>query len=470
MSNNNKLNRRDFLKILGSTAATTAGVALTSCKPKNNTDIESTVSGEVPTDMMTYRTNAHNDKVSILGYGLMRLPTIDRTDEIDQEMVNRQIDYAIEHGMNFFDTAPTYCKGKSETATGIALSRYSRDKYFISTKLSNFSPTKWSREESLNMYHTSLKNLQVEYLDYLLLHSVGSPAKDINGNLLTGLETFEARYINNGVLDYLLSERKKGRIRNLGFSYHGDPVVFDYLMSQHDTIKWDFVLIQLNYVDWRHATEINKRNTNAEYLYGELEKRNIPVLVMEPLLGGRLANMSEYAVRLMKQAEPEMSVASWAFRFAGSHPRILAVLSGMTYMEHLQENIRTFSPLKPLNDEEFEMLEKIANNYVKYKLIPCTSCQYCMPCPYGLDIPTIFRHYNKCINEGIVNEDVNDSEFRKARRAFLIGYDRKVEKLRQADHCIGCKECQHHCPQSIEIPNEMHKIDNYVKILKNSMF
>ena len=206
---------------------------------------------------MTYRTNpSTRDKISILGYGCMRWPTItnssarDNNDEIDQNMVNELVDFAISHGVNYFDTSPAYCKGRSERATGIALHRHPREKYFIATKLSNFAPGTWDRKTSIAMYHNSLKELQVDYIDYMLLHGVGM------GN---GMEEFEARYINNGVLDFLLEERRAGRIRNLGFSYHGDIKVFDYLLSRHHNYKWDFVQIQLNYLDWKHAKEINER-------------------------------------------------------------------------------------------------------------------------------------------------------------------------------------------------------------------
>jgi predicted aldo/keto reductase-like oxidoreductase len=226
-------------------------------------------------------------------------------------------------------------------------------------------------------------------------------------------------------------------------------------------------------VDWNHSKLINESNTNSSYLYAELEKRNIPVFVMEPLLGGQLVNLNDHAVELLKQHDPQSSVASWAFRFAGNQPRILTVLSGMTYMEHLRDNIRTYSPHKPLNDDELKMLEEIADVFANFKTIPCTGCKYCMPCPYGIDIPTVFAHYNKCLNEGNVLNDIGtDSEekkaFRRARRAFLVGYDRVVPSFRQADHCIGCNHCVNECPQGINIPEQMVRINDYVEQLKQS--
>lgn len=342
----------------------------------------------------------------------------------------------------------------------VALSRHPRDKYYIATKLSNFARETWSREASIAMYRNSFRELQVDYIDYMLLHAVGMGG---------GMEEFENRYIKNGILDFLVEERKAGRIRNLGFSYHGDIRVFDYLLSRHDEYKWDFVQIQLNYLDWKYAKQINPSNTDAEYLYGELEKRGIPAIIMEPLLGGRLSNVPSSIVAKLKQREPERSVASWAFRFAGSKPGVLTVLSGMTRMEHLEDNLRTYCPLKPLTDDDFHFLQQVATNMMEWNTIPCNDCKYCMPCPYGIDIPSILLHYNKCLNEGNIIDDDTDDDYRRARRAFLVGYDRSVPKLRQASHCIGCNQCSPHCPQRINIPHELHRIDTFVERLKQHL-
>ena len=308
------------------------------------------------------------------------------------------------------------------------------------------------------MYRNSFKELQTDYIDYLLLHGVG-----MGDN---GMEALRARYIDNGVLDFLLEERRAGRIRNLGFSYHGDIRVFDYLLSRQDDYQWDFVQIQLNYLDWRHAKEINSRNTDAEYLYGELEKRNIPAIIMEPLLGGRLSKVHDHIVARLKQREPDRSVASWAVRFAGTFPGVLTVLSGMTYMEHLRDNLSSFCPLDPLLEEEMQFLYDTADLMMQFPTIPCNDCKYCMPCPYGIDIPSILLHYNKCVNEGNMPESRQAENYRRARRAFLVGYDRSVPRLRQANHCIGCNQCVPHCPQNIRIPDELHRIDRFVEQLK----
>ena len=448
------INRRDFLKIVGISTASAAPL-LSGCSSDKADGVAAGPLGEVPTDKMTYRTSPKGEKVSLLGYGCMRWPTIPAPEKggniIDQDAVNRLVDYAIAHGVNYFDTSPVYVQGWSEKSTGIALKRHPREKLIIATKLSNFQ--NWTRENSIAMYKQSLKDLQTDYIDYYLLHSIG------NG----GIETFRARYIDNGMLDYLIEERKAGRIRNLGFSFHGTVDVFDEVLAMHDHVHWDFVQIQLNYVDWRHASG---RNVNAEYLYAELEKRGIPAIIMEPLLGGRLSNVPEHIMMRLKERTPQSSVASWAFRFAGSPEKVLTVLSGMTYMEHLQDNIRTYSPLIPLSDEEKDFLEETAQLMLKYPTVPCNDCKYCMPCPYGIDIPAILLHYNKCVNEGNLPKSQQDENYKEARRAYLVGYDRSVPKLRQASHCIGCGQCNSHCPQSIDIPKELHRIDQFVEQLK----
>ena len=462
------MDRRKFLKIFGGSALTTAAV-MTGCKSKKETKAVEEYKQQVepPTDQMTYRTNpTTKDKVSLLGYGMMRLPTIEGNAareskaEIDQEQVNRLVDYAIEHGVNYFDTSPVYCQGLSERSTGVALSRHKRSEYFVATKLSNFNPATQSREESIKMYRDSFKELQVSYIDYYLLHSVGGG----------GMEAFSKRYLDNGMLDFCVEERKAGRIRNLGFSYHGDIEVFDWLLSMHDKYHWDFVQIELNYLDWDFADEINQRNTDARYLYGELQKRGIPSVIMEPLLGGRLANLPQYLVTQLKERDPEKSAASWAFRYAGTPEGVLTVLSGMTYMEHLKDNLLSYCPLEPLTQDEMTFLDRdIAKKIVGLENIPCNDCKYCMPCPYGIDIPAIFVHYNKCKNEGSLPNNQEDPEYRKLRRNYLIGLDRTVPRMRQADHCIGCGQCESHCPQNIRIPRELHKISDFIEQLKRDV-
>ena len=453
------MDRRKFLKIFSSGAVATAAV-LTGCKSKSGSKAVEEYKQQVepPVGKMTYRRNPKTgDYVSLLGYGMMRLPSkTENSDDYDQDMINRQVDYAIEHGVNYFDTSPVYCQGKSEACTGIALSRHKRSEYLVATKLSNFNPVLQTREASIEMYRNSMKQLQVDYIDYYLLHSIGG-----------GMDEFNCRYIDNGIMDFLLKEREAGRIRNLGFSFHGKKEVFDEVLAMHDKYHWDFVQIELNYLDWDYANEINNRNVDARYLYAELEKRAIPSVIMEPLLGGRLANLPQYLATELKQRNPERSVASWAFRYAGTPKGVLTVLSGMTYMEHLKDNLLSYCPLKPLNEEERNYLHRdVAERIVGLENIPCNDCKYCMPCPYGIDIPAIFVHYNKCKNDGTLPRLKMDDEYYRLRRNYLIGLDRAVPRMRQADHCIGCGQCEPHCPQNIRIPRELQKISQFVEDLK----
>ena len=461
-NHNTMISRRKALKIIG-TGALMAGATplLTMCRKSNQA--QESVHGETAEGEMTYRINpTTHDKVSLLGYGCMRYPTIpDSGGKLDQEAINQSIDHALEHGVNYFDTSPAYCQGQSETATGIALSRHPRDSSYIATKLSNFAPQSWSREASIEMFENSLKNLQTDYIDYLLLHGIG----------MGGMEQYNSRYEDNGILDYLIEQKEAGRIRNLGFSYHGDIEVFDHLLKLHDEgrLKWDFVQIQLNYVDWLHAKEVNTRNTNAEYLYDELwNKRGIPAVIMEPLLGGRLASVPDNLTAMLKEKRPDSSIASWAFRYAGTPEGVLTVLSGMTYLEHLRENLATYSPLQPITDDEDRLLQRVATLMLQYPLIPCNLCNYCMPCPYGLDIPSVFNQYNKMVKSGNIITDNMDPEYAKARREFLVGLYRDVPARRQARNCIECGECLVHCPQTINIPAEMRRIDAFSESLKRN--
>lgn len=446
------INRRDFLRMAG---AAGVGAGLAACTGKNPVAEAAVANPAAAPGEMTYRqfSSLDGDEVSILGYGCMRWPLLPEPapdgNVVDQEAVNRLIDYALEHGVNYFDTSPVYLQGWSEAVTGNALARHPRDSYYLATKMSNRSD--FSYDYGVKMYYDSMKRLQTDYIDYYLLHNIGRP-----GN-------FKERFLDNGLLDFLIKEREEGRIRHLGWSFHGSRDEFDYILSLHDEYHWDFVQIQLNYCDWRHASGMN---VNAEYLYGELEAREIPVVIMEPLQGGRLSNVPDHIVARLKARNPEGSVASWAFRFAGSHKMVLTALSGMTYMEHLQDNLKTYSPLISLTDEEKEFLYETADLIVKYPTVPCNDCKYCMPCPYGIDIPAIFTYYNRCVNEGSIPTNSQSESYRKARRNYLIGYDRAVPKLRQADHCIGCGQCVKHCPQDIRIPGELRKIDHYVDQLK----
>lgn len=438
------ISRRDFIKAAGAGAVALGAAAACKPGPGKSSGKDAEVSEGMP-----LRTNPNTgDKVSILGYGCMRWQMIQGPDGkqvIDQESVNRLVDHALANGVNYFDTSPVYLQGQSEAAAGIALSRHPRNSYYLATKLSNQSGDP-SFERSQQMYLNSFKSLQTDYIDYYLIHIVRDG------------DDFRRRAVDNGMMDFLVRERAAGRIRNLGLSVHPSRSGFDDVMTYHEKYHFDFCQIQMNYVDWYDG--------DAEYLYNELDKRGIPVVIMEPLLGGRLSSVPKVVADQFKEREPDASVASWAFRFCGTKPRVLTALSGMTYMEHLEDNLKTFLHFKPLTDEEMDFLKEAAGLIKNYPLVPCTNCQYCMPCPYGIDIPTIFKHYNNAVNEGTVPQSKDQKDFRKLKRAYLTSYDKAIESIRQADHCISCNTCVPHCPQHIRIPRELRRIDNYIESLK----
>ena len=304
------ISRRDFIK--AGAGALVLGSAAAACKSGSGVKAGDTEVSEG----MPLRTNPNTgDKVSLLGYGCMRWPM--KRDEagnevIDQEKVNEMVDYAIEHGVNYFDSAPVYLQGQSEAATAKALSRHPRDSYYIATKLSNHCGFEPTYEAGVAMYKRSLAFYDTDHIDYYLLHNV------------PGMEAFRQRFLDNGLLDFLLKERAEGRIRNLGFSFHGTERGLDEILALHDTYHWDFCQIQMNYVDWNHG------NYSAKYAYDELVSRGIPVVIMEPLLGGRLSSVPVPVAERFKEREPSRSIASWAFRFVGTMPGVLTALSART--------------------------------------------------------------------------------------------------------------------------------------------
>ncbi len=441
------LDRRRALKLMGLTALSATVAGCTGKSTENIMALGQTVGlkeSEVPTDKMTYST-VNEDKVSILGFGCMRFPTT-ADGKIDEIAAEKLVDYAMAHGVTYYDTAWPYHGGASELTIGRALKKYDRKSFYLADKMPTWAISR--KEQIHEIFNKQLEKCQVDYFDYYLLH-----------NLQT-LRDYKRVYEDFGGLAYLIEQKKKGKIRKLGWSFHGDMELFEYVLNQD--IKWDFVQVQINYNDWNHA------RIPAKKLYDMLTERNIPIVVMEPLLGGRLARLNEQAIRLFHEAEPTMSNASWAFRFLGSLPNMLTVLSGMTYMEHLQDNIKTYSPLKPLTDDEFNMCLEAADLLNKYQTIPCTDCKYCVPCPYGVEIPGIFTFYNKIINhENLIRANAEqDEEWLQKRKIFLTDYNRAVPKMAQADRCIGCRECVPLCPQMIDIPRQLQRIDRLSEDLK----
>ena len=311
MEEKRNISRRDFLRRLGMGA----GVAMASTVMGPLRALAQDEKKGATPNRMTYRVqHGSGEQISLLGFGMMRLPN-------NQEEVNRLVDYAIEHGVNYFDMAPMYMGGQSEVLTGNALSRHPREKYYIATKMSNQNQRLWSFEESQKMYYQSFQRLKVDHIDYYLMHSIGGG----------GMDTLNKRFFDNHLLEFLLKEREAGRIRHLGFSYHGDVRPFDWLLDHQEEYHFDFVQIQMNFLDWRHASMGNRRrkDADAEYLYNKCEKTGVQCVIMEPLRGGAFGRMAQELTDQLKAVRPGDSTARWAFRWVGSYPNILTTLSGM---------------------------------------------------------------------------------------------------------------------------------------------
>ena len=441
------MKRREFIKRAG----VVAGGAMAMMAFDPFTSLAKRSGDDKPAEnLMTYRTQqGTGEKVSLLGFGMMRLP------RDNQELVNQLVDYAIAHGVNYFDTAPMYGRGLNEEIVGNALCRHPRDKYFIATKMSNYDEKYWDLEEAKKMYANSFEKLRVDYFDYYLMHGVGQD----------GLKTFEKRYINNGLLDFLLKEREAGRIRHLGFSYHGNVEVFDWLISNNDKYHWDFVQIQMNFLDWRHASLSSdgwKKDADAEYLYNKLVKAGIQAVVMEPFRGGALSKMQPEHINKLKALRPNDTVAQWAFRWVSSHPNVLTTLSGMNVMEHLVENVATHSPLEPCTQAEYDLLEMIADAMQGIPTVPCTACAYCMPCPFGVDIPGNFSFYNDVMSNHRLPEK-GAADYAEKQAEFVEKYVKTFTAEARASQCMDCEACLKKCPQQIRIPNQLSRINNILR-------
>ena len=449
-NNRQNMSRREFLRKLG--LGTGSAVALMAMEPlRVLAQDDKQASGA--DNRMTYRVqHGSGEQISLLGFGMMRLPN-------DQDEVNELVDYAISHGVNYFDTAPMYMGGQSEVLTGNALARHPREKFYVATKMSNQNRRLWSFDDSKRMYEQSFERLRVDHIDYYLLHSIGG-----------GMDSLKGRFLDSGILDFLLKEREAGRIRHLGFSYHGDVRDFDWLLDHNDEYHWDFCQIQMNFLDWRHASMRGGRRSDAdaEYLYNKAEKLGVQCVVMEPLRGGAFGRMAEELSDQLKAVRPDDSTARWAFRWVGSYSNILTTLSGMNRMDHLEENVQTFSPLEVCTESENVLLAKIADQMSGVPTIPCTTCAYCMPCPYGVDIPGNFAYYNEAVNSHILPlPEPSDADYSQRQQQFIEGYRKALPNAETwARSCQDCEECLPKCPQQIRIPNQMSRIVQTLRVRK----
>ena len=368
---------------------------------------------------MIYR-NFQEIKLSGLGMGAMRLPVIDGDDSrIDETKTQAMVDYAMEQGVNYYDTAWGYHDGHSETVMGKALSRYPRESYYLATKFPGYDLSNMDKMEEI--FEKQLEKCGVEYFDFYLFHNVCE--MNIDAYL-------DEKY---GIYEYLMKQKEAGRIRHLGFSAHGNLDVMKRFLDAYGK-DMEFCQIQLNFLDWTFQGAKEKVELLKEW--------NIPVWVMEPLRGGKLAKLAAEDEKALKALRPEENIPAWAFRFLQSVPGVTMVLSGMSNLQQMQDNIHTFAEDKPLTEKEMDTLLQIADGMVKKIVLPCTACHYCTShCPQGLPIPELLALYNEhCFTEGGFIAPM-----------ALSAYPQ--EKLPSA--CIGCRSCEAVCPQQIKISEAM---------------
>lgn len=358
--------------------------------------------------------------LSALGMGCMRLPCIEKKDsKIDEAETAKMLDYALKHGVNYIDTAWGYHNGNSELVMGKLLKNYPRDSFYLATKFPGYDLSNMPKVKEI--FEKQLKKCQVDYFDFYLFHNVCE---------MNIREYLDASY---GIYDYLLEQKKNGRIRHLGFSCHGTLETLKRFLDAYGD-SMEFCQIQLNWLDFTFQ--------DAKAKVELLNEHHIPIWVMEPLRGGSLAKLHENYEDKMKQMRKEEEIPAWAFRFLQSISGVTVTLSGMSNMEQLQHNIETFETEKPLNSEEQKLLSEIAAEMTSKKTLPCTACHYCVShCPKELDIPYLLSLYNEHI--------YSDGGF-LAPMAMAA-----IPKEKQPLSCIGCGSCEKVCPQNIKIPQAM---------------
>lgn len=358
-------------------------------------------------------------ELSALGLGSMRLPVIDGDDsKIDEEKTKEMVAYAMGNGINYYDTAWGYHSGNSEVVMGKVLSDYPRDSYYLATKFPGYDLSNMDKVEEI--FEKQLKKCNTEYFDFYLFHNVCEMNIDA--------------YLNEeyGIYKYLMEQKKNGRIRHLGFSAHGDYNIIKRFLEAYGK-DMEFGQLQVNYIDWSFQ--------DAKKKAGLLEEYNIPMWVMEPLRGGKLAKLPDGAEAKLKNLRPGEEIPAWAFRFLQAIPNVTMILSGMSSFGQLKENIKTFETDKPLSSEEMDTLLGIVDGMLK-DVLPCTACHYCTShCPKGLDIPMLIGLYNE--------HSFSDGGF-IAPMALM-----SVPEEKHPSACIGCRSCEAVCPQQIKISEAM---------------
>ena len=368
-------------------------------------------------------------QLSNLGLGTMRLPNkgIDGDTPIDEEETAKMVDYALKNGINYFDTAWGYHNGQSETVIGKILSKYPRESFYLATKFPGYDLANMDKVEEI--FEKQLEKCKVDYFDFYLFHNVYE--KNVDPYL-------DPQY---GILDYLLKQKENGRIKHLGFSVHGSLDVLKKFLNAYGE-HMEFCQIQLNYLDYKFQDAKAKVELLNEY--------KIPIWVMEPLRGGKLAKLPEEQEKKLKELRPDEEIPAWAFRFLQSIPGVTMVLSGMSSMEQLEKNIKTFEEDKPLNEEEMKTLLKIADGMLSGNILPCTACRYCTShCPKGLDIPKLLSLYNE--------HKFTGGGFLAPMAVSALPDDKKPSA------CIGCRSCEAVCPQQLKISEAMK---DFAKLLE----
>ncbi|HPT78669.1 MAG TPA: aldo/keto reductase [Candidatus Atribacteria bacterium] len=353
-------------------------------------------------------------KASLLGFGCMRFPRKD-DGSINEELAAEMIETAYKSGVNYFDTAYGYHNGESERFTGRVLDRFERSSYYLATKLPCWLVH--TREDVRRLFNEQLQKLNKEYVDFYLLHALNKGQFD--------------RMVSLGVLDILDDLRKEGRIRYIGFSFHDSFDAFKYILEYR---QWDFCQIQLNYMD----TDIQAGLKGYELT----EKYNIPLIIMEPVKGGSLARLPENVDRILKEADPDRSTASWALRWVASLPNVKVVLSGMSDMDQVMDNLKTFDGFKALSDEEKQAIDAVVKAMRSRVKNGCTGCRYCMPCPSGVDIPENFSIWN----EYGIYDNIWSTKWR---------WENQIDDSAKAKNCIECGKCEEACPQNLSIREDL---------------
>ena len=367
---------------------------------------------------MIDRVKFKNTEVSRLGLGTMRLPVKTKLKReanplIDYKKGQELVDEAYNLGVNYFDTAYMYHTGKSEKFIGTALKKYPRESYFLADKLPIWMCAKKSDMEKI--FKNQLERTEHDYFDFYLLHS-------LDGKNFDKCEKY-------GAYDFITKKKEEGKVKNIGFSFHGTIEDLRRIVAAH---KWDFAQIQMNYLDWK--------NQDAKTQYEILTEAGIPIIVMEPVRGGKLADVPENVSQLFLNNKPDKTVASWAINFVASHNNVLTILSGMNSLEQLHDNISNLTDFVPFTDNEYKICENAAALINKSDIIPCTGCDYCADCPKGVKISSVFAAYNK-----YKTGEITARESKELYSAIDIN----------ASSCVACKHCEGHCPQSIKISELM---------------